>query len=400
MQAISTVAPRHHAVVALKSVSFKYTSSGALSSLLEDFRSMCNDAIRIAIENNSRGRFRLIELAYRRLKGYGLHTHYILSACEVAYSVFRNKNRKSIPYVKRPFLKLDNQSYRLDHLLLRIPNTPRNFIFLTLEGPRHHLSFVDDPTLKRGSVTITDRHVIIAFSKEVKMPDSVGYMGIDVNERNVAVSATDGFEKKFDELGEVVEIRERYREIRARISRVTRQDRRVGRRLLAKYGKRERDRTVQRIHRVTKAIVEYANEHRLGIKMEKLTGIRKLYRRGNGQGASFRGRMNTWVFGETQRQTDYKAKWEGVPDWYVNPRGTSSYCLCGSRVVPLQDRKLYCPKCDKTWDRDDLASKNIMACAVPQARPPKGSDEGERGDDGSNPPSRWREVDSGHEPKS
>jgi len=39
-------------------------------------------------------RFQLIGLAYPRLKEYGLHTHYILSACEVAYSVYRNKKRK------------------------------------------------------------------------------------------------------------------------------------------------------------------------------------------------------------------------------------------------------------------------------------------------------------------
>ena len=31
-----------------------------------------------------------------------------------------------------------------------------------------------------------------------------------------------------------------------------------------------------------------------GTVMEKLKGIRKLYRRGNGQGPSFRGRMNSW----------------------------------------------------------------------------------------------------------
>ena len=41
----------------------------------------------------------------------------------------------------------------------------------------------------------------------------------------------------------------------------------------------------------------------------------------------------------------------------------------------------------------ELASKNMMACAVPQARPLKGSDEKERGDDGSNPLSRWGESD-------
>src|SRR5438445_12130354 len=69
-----------------------------------------------------------------RLKEYGLHTHYILSACEVAYSVYRNKGRKSDPYIERAFLKLDNQSYSLNHLLLRIPTTPRHFVYLTLQG--------------------------------------------------------------------------------------------------------------------------------------------------------------------------------------------------------------------------------------------------------------------------
>ncbi len=380
-------------VHAVKSISFRYSASEELSSLLEDFRLMCNDAIRIAIDQKPKNRFKLIEVAYTRLKGYGLHSHYILSACEVAYSVYRNKNRRTIPYIRKAFIKLDNQSYQLNHLLLRIPTTTRHFIFLTLQGSVHQLSFVDDLELKRGSVIVTEHSVSIAFSKDISSFEPIGYVGVDVNERNVTISATNSYEHKFTELGEAVEIKERYREIRAKIGRTTRGDKRVAKELLAKFGKREKNRTVQRIHKVTKEIVDYAKTNRFGIKMEKLKGIRKKYRKGNSQGPSFRARLNSWVFGETHRQTDYKAKWDGIPDWFVNPRGSSSNCPeCGSRVVPLQERKLYCTKCDKVWDRDVLASKNIMACAVPQARPPKGSDEGERGDDGSNPPSRWEEV--------
>ena len=391
MHATQTESTPRRVVQAVKSISFRYVAPAELASLFEDFRSMCNDAVRVAIDGKPRSRFGLIELAYPRLKEYGLHTHYILSACEVAYSVYRNKNRKRIPYIGKGFIKLDNQSYQLSHLLLRIPTSARNFIFLTLGGSDYHLPFIDDPDLKRGSVTITERSVSIAFSKEVQTLEPLGYIGLDINERNVTVSGTDCYEHKFDELGEVVEIKEKYREIRAEVSKKIRGDRRIGGELLAKYGRREKNRTTQRIHSVTKGIVSYAERNRFGIKMEKLRGIRKLYRKGNGQGPYFRGRMNTWVFGETQRQTDYKAAWLGVPAYYVNPRGTSSNCPCGSRVVTLQDRKLYCPKCDKVWDRDDLASKNVMACAVPQARPFKGSDEEERGDDGSNPQSRWGE---------
>jgi putative transposase len=370
-------------ITAVKSISFRYVASHELISLFEKFRLMCNDAIGIAIKEKPRNRFNLIELAYARLKKYGLHTHYILSACEVAFSVCRNKTRRCVPYVKRAFLKLDNQSYLLNHLLLRIPTNPRNFVFLTLQGSNYHMSFVDDPSLKRGSVTITERSVCISFTRKVTEPGPCGYIGIDFNERNITVSATNGYERQFTELGEVVEIKESYREIRSTISRNTKGDRRVRKKLLAKYGSKERSRTTQRIHKITREIVVYAKANRFGIKMEKLKGIRKLYRKGNGQGKSFRGRMNTWIFGETQRQIDYKARWEGIPDWFVNPQGSSSKCPdCGSRVVPLADRKLYCPACDRTWDRDILASRNIMACVVPQARPLRGSDEKERGDDG------------------
>jgi putative transposase len=366
---------------------------------------MCNDAIRIAVNESPKNRFDLQKRVYTRLKGYGLHSHYILTACEVAYSAYRNKNRRGVPYVRRPFLKLDRESYRLNHLLLRIPLTPRHFVFLTLSGSEYHLSFIDDPNLKRGAITINKQTACLTFTQVTSSFEPVGFVGMDINERNVTISATNGYERKFTELVEVVEIKERYGEIRAKISRATRGDKRVAKELLAKYGRRERNRTVQRIHRVTKEVVNYARETHLGIKVEKLTGIRRLYRKGNLNRTYLRRRMNTWVFGQIQRQTDYKAKWEGVPVCYVNPSGTSRNCPdCGSRVVSLAGRKLYCSKCDKTWDRDVLASKNIMACVVPQVRPFKRSDEEEsrKKEDAGNPSSRWKVVtlDGSDEPKS
>ena len=70
---------------AVKAISFQYDASDELSLLFEDFRLMRNDAIRAALkyeeENDGervKSRFRLIELAYPRLKEYGLHTQYVL----------------------------------------------------------------------------------------------------------------------------------------------------------------------------------------------------------------------------------------------------------------------------------------------------------------------------------
>lgn len=366
---------------------------------------MCNDAIRIALKETPKSRFKLIESAYFRLKEYSLHSHYILSACEIAYFVYKNKNRKTGPYVKQAFLKLDNQSYTLNHLLLRIPIRPREFIYLTLQGSDYHLRFIDDPTLKIGSITLGRNNLNIAFSKEIAEIKPLGNVGIDMNERNATTSDTLGTTNIFDTSG-VVEVKERYRAIRAKIGRQTRQDNRVNQKLYAKYGRREKNRTVQRLHTVSKKIVQQAKEKKLLIVMENLKGIRKLYRKGNGQGASYRGRMNSWTFHEVQRQIEYKARWEGIPVTYVNPRGTSRNCPeCGSRVVTLAERKLYCSECDKTWDGDILASLNIMkmmmACVVPQAQP--STDEAVKGNGKNNnnypnPPSRRMKVVIGQEP--
>jgi len=326
-------------------------------------------AIRIAVKQKPTSRFKLIELAYPRLKDYGLHTHYILSACEVAHSVFKNRTRKAAPYIKRHFIKLGSQSYTLDHLIVRIPTRPRRFIYLTLHASNYHLSFLDDPALKRGSITLTDSGLALALSKEITEIEPRGRIGIDVNERNVTWADSSGVVVKED-TSRIAELKERHKAIRAKIAQRTSKDRRIQKRLLARYWKRERDRTTTAIHRITKRIVEHAKTNNQAIVMENLKGIRRLYRKGNGQGKSFRGRMNSWIFREEQRQIEYKATWKGIPTHYVNPRNTSRKCPdCGSSLIELEGRRLWCPSCIKSEDRDVVASKNLVACAVPQARP-------------------------------
>jgi putative transposase len=121
----------------------------------------------------------------------------------------------------------------------------------------------------------------------------------------------------------------------------------------------------QILHNASKQIVLDAKRREFGIVMEKLTGIRKLYRRGNWQGRSYRGMMNSWSYYELQRQIEYKATWEGIPVIYVNPNGTSVKCsICGSKTKPEENRQLKCPSCGFTVDRDVNAARNILARGV------------------------------------
>ena len=66
----------------------------------------------------------------------------------------------------------------------------------------------------------------------------------------------------------------------------------------------------QIIHIVTKNVVQDAKHKKHVIVFEEIRGIRRLYRKGNGQGTSYRGRMNAWPFHEVKRQVEYKAAWK------------------------------------------------------------------------------------------
>jgi transposase len=99
--------------------------------------------------------------------------------------------------------------------------------------------------------------------------------------------------------------------------------------------------------------------------MESLMGIRRLYRKGNGQGSYYRSRMNIWSYYELQRQIEYKARWDGIPVIYVNPKRTSSTCaVCGSSISECAGRKVYCPGCKRTADRDENAALNVAKAGV------------------------------------
>jgi putative transposase len=144
---------------------------------------------------------------------------------------------------------------------------------------------------------------------------------------------------------------------------------RIRRKLSSKHGKRRSERTRQFLNLVSKKVVKDAKTQGQAIVFENITGIRKLYRKGNGQGRSFRARMNSWPFHEVKRQIEYKAAWEGVPVITLTngeTRGTTMNCpRRGERLqVPIQGdvehhRQLWCDVCERWRDRDLIAVLNI-----------------------------------------
>jgi putative transposase len=261
--------------------------------------------------------------------------------------------RKEMPYAKKLMLT-DCYGYRIQGNRLRITLKAQQYIYIELSP--HTLE-----TLKgciARSVTLTPTALIIAYAKEIEEIALKGAIGIDSNLDNVTTASSDATMQIFD-LSKATEIKRAYRDVK---SHLVRNDVRIRRRVFAKYGALQRNRVDWILNNVSSSIVREAKEKRFGIALEDLKGLRKLYRKGNGQGSDYRARLNSWSCYELQRQIEYKARWEGIPVVYVNARGTSVNCsICGSRTYPNEQRGLYCAKCGTTVDRDVNAARNILA---------------------------------------
>ncbi|MGI0065293.1 MAG: zinc ribbon domain-containing protein, partial [Nitrosotalea sp.] len=140
-------------------------------------------------------------------------------------------------------------------------------------------------------------------------------------------------------------------------SKFRRNDSRISKKIFQKYGRLQKNRIHNILHCASKKITSQNS----GIIMENIKGIRKMYRKGNGQGKTYRSKMNSWSFYELQRQIEYKARWLGLPVEYVRASGTSSKCaVCGSKLVSEEHRKMSCPVCKSIVDRDVNAAHNIL----------------------------------------
>jgi putative transposase len=370
----------------IKAVAFEYEPEEAVKPLLESFLTMVNHAIWIGTREGIRGRFKLIKAVYVDFKQYRLHSHYTLNACEVASAILRNHKRNGrSPVARKRFLKLDNQCYQLTDATLRIPVKPRQFITLKLKLGEYQRKFLQDSSLKRGSITLTERKVIVAFEKTHAKPvDYVSVLAYDTNELSLdgALSNRVGTKLVHADLRQVATIRaihfERRRRLQSRLSHCQRKLRAR----LAMDRDRERRRVDVILHQTAKKQVDLAKENNAKIVLEDLKGIRRsvnrrvrsLNRYNNRLQAisvhskPLKRRLNSWPFRRLQAFIDYKARWIGIPLSYVPARNTSRTCArCGCLQTGQrgeQDPKtrilFHCPRCGWRCDRHLNAALNLL----------------------------------------
>lgn len=343
---------------AVKAVKQNYKPTPEILALLEEFRRMVNECIQIGLARNITSMKSLSQKAYHQLEKHPIPTYYRLTAISKATGILRNYKQtlKKHPMAKKPYasklMLTDCYAFKVEEGKLRLPLKAREYAFIPLNS--HVLRSIQGYTVR--SVCLTACTLSIAFSKETAQIEPTELIGIDRNLDNITVAFSNSETKRFD-LSKATEIKAKYREVKSHFKR---NDVRIRKRIFGKYGRKQRNRVNQMLHCVSKRIVERAKAERLGIVMENIKGIQKLYRKGNGQGTQYRSKLNGWSFYELQRQIEYKAKWEGILVILVSAHKTSSVCaVCGSEIAECTERKVYCPRCLRAMDRDVNAALNI-----------------------------------------
>jgi len=262
-------------------------------------------------------------------------------------------------------LKAENQSYRLDRETgrLRIPIRGTEGVQVHLPLSEWHRTFLSDSSWKLGSLTVVPGRIILVVRRErPKAYESEGAIALDTNEDSLdGVLASDaGMVSTSLPFGGVRRIQQTHFRRRRRLAAKKARDRRVMRRLLNREGRRERNRVRQRLHLLSKRLVEFAKKGKAAIVLEDLT----LHGSG-GRSRRMNRRLSSWPRGEVHRQIEYKAALEGVPIIKVNPAWTSKTCpVCGARRRDRVGKVFVCEMCDWEMDRQINAGLNILKTAL------------------------------------
>jgi len=343
-------------------VPFGYESNDELNKLLEDFREMINFCIDYAYKRRITSYAKLRKGVYEEWKQrWDYSTHYCHSACKIALAMlkaYRKKHKKEKPEARKLFMQLDPVLYKFYGDGVRISVRPRQFLFISLKFGEYQKKFIyawKEGKLKTGEITVNENKIIIPFRKEVDLQNPKEWIAIDINESNVTAVSSNSHVLRVDH--ELRTIHTTYFIIRRNIQRLARYKPMTAQRLLKKYSDREKNRTRDLCHKISKEIVDFARQHNLGIVMENLKGIRKRIKRGR----ILNRRLHSWNFRMLQFYVEYKARFNGLPVIYVSPRGTSSLCpVCGGKLAPNGHRLVRCLRCGYENDRDVTAGINML----------------------------------------
>jgi len=340
--------------------------------LFEDFRLAVNSAIRVGLQARVTSRNELNRLAYKdfRAEHPRMYAQHLASAFEVAGSVLKNHRKRirkgkgnHVPYVRRLFMKAENQAYKLDREngMIDLPIRAGCHVELRLIVSQYHRKYLDDMSLSLGSLTVLPDRVAVAFRKDAPkpfVPESA--LSLDTNERSLdGVLITDdaGVAVKA-EFPDVALIQQRHHDRRRMLQKKKAHDRRTSRELCRREGTREHHRIDYRLHQVANSVLKFAENRRSAIVLEDLKGFKSK------RSKELNRRLSMWPRRKLHQIIEYKAQWKGIPVVKIDPRNSSRTCpICGRMQYSRMGAEFAC-ECGWHLDRHINASINLLQTAI------------------------------------
>ncbi len=190
-------------------------------------------------------------------------------------------------------------------------------------------------------------------SVSVEEPEPIrpkGFIGVDLNTTGHIAVVGNPDSGKVLRLGkEALHIHNKYKSIRKKSQK------NGGFGILKRIRDREQRKMRDLNHKISKRIIQTAQENEYGIKLEKLDGIRKNRKHRK----SFNFALNSWSFYQLQQFIEYKAKLCGIPVAYADPKYTSQECSRCGNIGTRKEKEFVCQSCGHFDNADVNASFNI-----------------------------------------
>jgi len=333
----------------------------ALKRTLSLTNTCCDFMSKLAFEHKVFSRFKLQKIAYREVRD----SFPVLAAQIVIRAFAKVSDAYALDRkIQRTFRPLGAISY--DIRILSFKHEDKTVSIWTVDG-RLKIPFKCGPRQfellqgKRGEadLCLINGKFFLLVACEIETPEPLdidGFLGVDLGIVNVA-SDSDGE----DFSGQAVDSSRRTFAHRRR--NLQRNGSKATRRKLKKLSGRQARFQKDTNHKISKRIVQKAQDTKRGIALEDLGGIRDRVTVRRKQ----RARLANWSFFQLRAFIHYKAMKAGIPVVLVDPRNTSRGCsVCG--YVDKANRKsqalFLCVSCGHSAPADTNAAVNISARAA------------------------------------
>jgi len=299
---------------------------------------------------------KLLEKEYSNAQKYvSGETEELYSATKQAMDKYAGKNIRE----EKP-LFLRNDTFRVE----KAENTkefdywakiPIHDYYGGIEVPVKPHENLEEYEIKDSKIVKKDDYFELHLSvlKEVEPVlnyDSV--LAIDLGERTAmtAVLSEDAEPRFYGK--NIRHIRNHYQRLRKKLQNKKLQDK------ISEIGKKESRKVEDTLHKISREIVELAEEENSLIVMGDLRDIEP-----DTESRRFNRYLSNWTQGKLQRMIEYKAKEKGILVVIIDERGTSSKChRCGNEDVSRSTQgRFNCNSCGlRDYNADVNGAKNIL----------------------------------------